>query len=232
MYSDLVRKGAPNYIKGYGYGILAEGEITGDLRGEEEAKYKRYYHTYESEDPNLILYMNDKGSVVSGLVGYVSGSHYDIVMNEERTDYKWVGDLATNDTPIAVDPAADGSSRVYRFPVKTGEALKYSTLTQVPELAAFNNRPVALEDYVTHPIQTLRKDSGFEVTDRIDTVIYADGAAEELIRAALAEYADYVAAQTLSLSLEQQPLAGAPAGAAEVEWGDGAIRILVKKHTL
>ena len=149
MYSDLVRKGAPNYIKGYGYGILAEGEITGDLRGEEEAKYKRYYHTYESEDPNLILYMNDKGSVVSGLVGYVSGSHYDIVMNEERTDYKWVGDLATNDTPIAVDPAADGSSRVYRFPVKTGEALKYSTLTQVPELAAFNNRPVALEDYVT-----------------------------------------------------------------------------------
>ena len=35
MYSDSVIKGAPNYIKGYGYGILAEGEITRDLEGEE-----------------------------------------------------------------------------------------------------------------------------------------------------------------------------------------------------
>ena len=81
------------------------------------------------------------------------------------------------------------------------------------------------------PIQTLRKDSGFEVTDRIDTVIYADGAAAEEIRAALAEYADYVSAQTLSLSLEQRPLADAPAGAAEVEWGEGTVRIQVQKHT-
>ena len=82
-----------------------------------------------------------------------------------------------------------------------------------------------------HPIQTLRKESGFEVTDRIDTVLYADGAAADEIRAALAEYSDYVAAQTLSLSLEQQPLADAPADAAEVEWGDSSIRIQVKKHT-
>ena len=72
---------------------------------------------------------------------------------------------------------------------------------------------------------------GFEVTDRIDTVLYADGAAADEIRAALSEYAEYVAAQTLSLSLEQHPLADAPAGAAEVEWGDGSIRIQVKKHT-
>ena len=81
-----------------------------------------------------------------------------------------------------------------------------------------------------HPIQTLRKESGFEVTDRIDTVIYAGGAAAEEIRAALAEHADYVAAQTLSLSLAQKDLAEAPQGAAEVEWGGGTIRILVSKH--
>ena len=81
-----------------------------------------------------------------------------------------------------------------------------------------------------HPIQTLRKAAGLEVTDRIDTVLYADGAAAEEIRAALSEYADYVAAQTLSLSLEQRPLAEAPASADEVEWGEGAIRIQVKKH--
>ena len=152
MYNPTIRKGAPRYIKGYGFGILTEGELTGDLEGETDARYKRYYHTFESDDPSTILYMDDKGSVVGDLVGYVSGGYYDIVMNEERTGYIWVGDLATNDEPIAVDPAADGSSKVYRVPVKTGEALKYSTLTDAtanPALAAFNNRPVVKEDYLT-----------------------------------------------------------------------------------
>ena len=82
-----------------------------------------------------------------------------------------------------------------------------------------------------HPIQTLRKESGFEVTDRIHTVIYADGPAAEEIRAALSEYASYVSAQTLSLSLDLEPLDKAPQDAAEVEWGNGSIRIQVQKHT-
>jgi isoleucyl-tRNA synthetase len=82
-----------------------------------------------------------------------------------------------------------------------------------------------------HPIQTLRKESGFEVTDRIHTVIYADGPAAEEIRSALSEYASYVSAQTLSLSLDLEPLDKAPQDAAEVEWGNGSIRIQVQKHT-
>ncbi len=76
-----------------------------------------------------------------------------------------------------------------------------------------------------HPIQNLRKESGFELTDRIESVIYADGKAYEDIRAALDAYGDYVASQTLSLSLELKPLAEAPAGAAEVAWEDGTISI-------
>ena len=82
-----------------------------------------------------------------------------------------------------------------------------------------------------HPIQTLRKDSGFEVTDRIRTVVYADGAAAEEIRAALDAHGAYVAAQTLSVSLDLRPLAEAPQGAAEVEWGEGGlIKIAVTKQ--
>ena len=76
-----------------------------------------------------------------------------------------------------------------------------------------------------HPIQNLRKENGFELTDRIDSVVYADGQAYEAIRAALDAYGDYVASQTLSLSLELKPLAEAPASAAEVAWEDGSIRI-------
>ena len=99
-------------------------------------------------------------------------------------------------------------------------------IVQTPELLREGNARELI-----HPVQTLRKDSGFEVTDRIHTVVYADGQAAEELRDALSEYADYVAAQTLSLSLELKPLAEAPEGAAEVEWGDGAIRIQVTKHT-
>ena len=81
-----------------------------------------------------------------------------------------------------------------------------------------------------HPIQNLRKESGFEVTDRIHTAIYADGGNFGEIRDSLGEYADYVAGQTLSLSLELKTLAEAPADAAEVEWGDSSIRIKVSKN--
>ena len=80
-----------------------------------------------------------------------------------------------------------------------------------------------------HPIQNLRKESGFELTDRIDTVIYADGAAEVSIREALGEYGGYVASQTLSLSLELKSLSEAPAEAATVEWEDSQIKIKVSR---
>ena len=98
-------------------------------------------------------------------------------------------------------------------------------IVQTPELI---REGVARE--LIHPIQNLRKESGFEVTDRIDTVIYAEGSASEEIGAALSEYSDYVAAQTLSLSLSLKPLAEAPAEASEIEWGDASIKIFVSKH--
>ena len=75
-------------------------------------------------------------------------------------------------------------------------------------------------------IQNLRKSAGFEVTDRIDTVIYAD--AEE-ITAALATFGEWIGAQTLSRSVLQAPAAQAGESAREVEWIEGTIRIEVKR---
>ena len=80
-----------------------------------------------------------------------------------------------------------------------------------------------------HPIQNLRKESGFDVTDRINTVIYASGAAFETIQAALSEHRDYVAAQTLSLSLELKDAADAPENASSIEWEDSRILITVNR---
>ena len=79
------------------------------------------------------------------------------------------------------------------------------------------------------PIQNLRKESGFDVTDRIDTVVYADGENFAAIESALAEYSDYVASQTLSLSLALKPLCEAPEDAASVDWEDSSIKIFVTR---
>ena len=80
------------------------------------------------------------------------------------------------------------------------------------------------------PIQNLRKETGLEVTDRINTYIYADGEAASDIKASLAHYVDYVASQTLSLKVEFHPLAEAPADACDVDWGDETLKIKITKN--
>ena len=98
-------------------------------------------------------------------------------------------------------------------------------IVQTPQL---KREGVARE--LIHPIQTIRKESGFEVTDRINTTIYADGDSYEEIGDALSEYSEYVAAQTLSVSLELKKLSEMPEGAVSIEWGDSTICIKVSKR--
>ena len=98
-------------------------------------------------------------------------------------------------------------------------------IVQTPQL---KREGVARE--LIHPIQTIRKESGLEVTDRINTPIYADGSSYEEIGDALSEYSEYVAAQTLSVSLELKKLSEMPEGAVSIEWGDSTICIKVSKR--
>ena len=76
-------------------------------------------------------------------------------------------------------------------------------------------------------IQNLRKDSGFEVTDKIGVAIFADGAAYDDIAAALEGYKDYIAAQTLALSVTLGK--DAPEGAADVEWDEGSVKMVLSR---
>ena len=77
-------------------------------------------------------------------------------------------------------------------------------------------------------IQTLRKESDFEVTDRISVRIFADGQALEDISSSLGKFGEYVSAQTLSKSTTVSPMSEA-SDSAEVEWIDGNIQIAIKK---
>lgn len=78
-------------------------------------------------------------------------------------------------------------------------------------------------------IQNIRKDSDFEVTDKVDVVIFAEGAAYEEIAAALKEYKSYLASQTLALSVELEDIAGADEKAAPVEWDEAQVKIKVTR---
>ena len=143
----------------------------------------------------------------------------------ERAEAEYVLHLPSGDVALNKGDYEISSEDMPGWLVATEGSLTLALdIVQTPELVREGNARELI-----HPIQNLRKDSGFEITDRIDTVIYADGAAAEEIRAALAEHADYVSAQTLSRTLELRPLAEASQEAAEVEWGDGTIRIKVKR---
>ena len=96
-------------------------------------------------------------------------------------------------------------------------------IVQTPELVREGNARELI-----HPIQSLRKERGLDVTDRINTIIYASGQIYETINDALGEYADYVSAQTLSTSLTLEQ-SDAPSSASMVEWGDGQIGIDINK---
>ena len=87
-------------------------------------------------------------------------------------------------------------------------------------------RREGLSRELVNRIQNLRKSSGFEVTDRIHTAVYAN---DPDLADALAAFGAYVKAQTLSLSIDLYPLADAPASAAEVEWTEGTIKLTIKR---
>jgi len=55
---------------------------------------------------------------------------------------------------------------------------------------------------LTHRIQTMRRDAGFEIADRIATEIEADGEVQRVVN----EFREYVAAETLSTSLRLGPV--------------------------
>ena len=155
--------------------------------------------------------------------------------------------FATLEQPVIADiQKAEAAAEVYTLDLPGGPVVlnpgDYAIASEdVPgwQVASEGSLTVALDIEVTEElrreglsrelvnrIQNLRKASCFEVTDRIDTVIYADDPA---LADALSAYGDYVKAQTLSLTIGLKPAAQAPAEAAEVEWTEGTIKITVKR---
>ena len=94
-----------------------------------------------------------------------------------------------------------------------------------PEL---KNEGVARE--LVNRIQNIRKESDFDVTDKVEATVFADGEAYAEIEEALKSYKDYVCSQTLANTLVLKPLADADGSLAEVEWNETAIKIAVTRN--
>ena len=149
MYSEDVVKGTNTFIPGYGFGITTEGYIKNPLAFETVDAWKKYYHSYQTEDPKAINYMDDKGSVVGGLIGYTSASYWTTQMNANKDGYEWVPELAVSNRPIAVNPDNNGLATTYKLEVKVGSDAKYGTNTANSTLSKYNGQEVKLEDYIT-----------------------------------------------------------------------------------
>ena len=94
-----------------------------------------------------------------------------------------------------------------------------------PEL---KNEGVARE--LVNRIQNIRKESDFDVTDKVEATVFADGEAYAEIEEALKSYKEYVCSQTLANTLVLKPLADADSSIAEVEWNETAIKIAVTRN--
>lgn len=163
-YSSRLEIPANQYITGYGFGILSEGNITADLPGEENPAYKRYYHSGQSSNPGKINAMDDTGSQVSDLSSYITSSYWGMKMNEYKNGYEWYPILAKDKVngkdftrPIPV-PGEDGENalglyRKWRVYVKTGaDGLKYRTNGMFKD--EWDNKSVNIKDY-EFPIKML-----------------------------------------------------------------------------
>ena len=159
MYNPRVKLGTEKYIVGYGFGVLAEGDITADLESEQNAAWKRYYHSNNASDPGTANYLNDQGSEVADFYGYFGAGYYTTFMNAEKNGYDWVPELAKA-MPEAVNANEAGAATTWRFPVRVGAELKYTTNSAIASRQAFNNREVEAMDYITPFILLLNQKNG------------------------------------------------------------------------
>ncbi len=159
LYSDRVKANmpTPNYITGYGFGILSEGDITEELEKEENPNHKLYLHSAMAQEPTQLNHLNATGSDVSDLAGYITSSYWGTKMNLTKTGYDWYPVLAkdtvngqpyTRPTAVYETPNPLGLYKTWKIYVKTGaDGLKYRYAGASKPGYTFENREVALEDY-------------------------------------------------------------------------------------
>lgn len=166
LYNPRLVIPSDTYVTGYGFGV-GESSVTGPLTAEGIIPaHAMYYHSWQQEDPGTINYLDEQDSVSGDLHGMVSSSYWATKFNETKDGYEWYPQLADEvafPIPLNLDPIT-GMATKWRVPVKVGGDLKYNTASTVPAVAAFKDRAVVLEDYLT-PFKLMVENGWFRSTD-------------------------------------------------------------------
>ncbi|MCM1194433.1 MAG: Ig-like domain-containing protein [Firmicutes bacterium] len=144
MFSDRIVLGTENYILGYGFGTLAEGNITADMANENNTAWKRYYHTYMATNTNTVNEWDSNDSNVTTMGSYIDAGYYTNFMNETHDGYDWIPELAATQMEAVGGLDAKGQADTWRFEIRSG--LKYDTLGKHTEYKGLAVQP---EDFLT-----------------------------------------------------------------------------------
>ncbi len=149
VYSKRVKIPTKNeqYIPGYGFGILSDGELVGDNLDENGnvvpdsefptfngVNLAKYYHSAIGTGATNLCYLDDQGSLTADLYSYISTGLYGTQLNESKDGYVWTNLLAkgkssTNPIPVSLESNYVGSdgyvdnSKVTELDPNTGSGL-------------------------------------------------------------------------------------------------------------
>ena len=129
VYSKRVKIPTKNeqYIPGYGFGVLSDGELVGDNLDENGKvvpdsdfptfnglNTAKFYHSAIGTGATNLCYLDDQGSLTADLYSYISTGLYGTQLNESKDGYVWVNLLAkgrssTNPIPVELESNYVGS---------------------------------------------------------------------------------------------------------------------------
>ena len=161
---------------------------------------------------------------IAAAFGTLTQDVINAIQTSEASGTGYVLNLPSGDVTLNVGDYEISSEDMPGWLVATEGAMTIALDITITE--ALRQEGVARE--LINRIQNLRKSSGFDVTDKVNVKIFAEGSYGEEIAASLANFAEYIGAQTLALSVEAAPYAEA-GDAPEVEWNEGVIKIKVTR---
>ena len=163
---------------------------------------------------------------IAAAFGGLGQNDINAIQSAENEGLAYVLSLASGDVSLVKGDYEISSEDMPGWLVATDGPLTLALDITVTE--ELKNEGIARE--LINRIQNIRKDSDFEVTDKVNVTIFAQDETYEEIISSLSCFAHYIGTQTLAeevkcLVLTEASVANLP----DIEWGDGSIKIAVEK---